>query len=168
MGKLSATTVFGEGGNISLNSQSLQMRRGSSISTSAAGMGNGGNITINTDTLVALENSDITANAENSFGGKVTINAQGIFGTQQREEVTNHSDITASSDLGASFSGKVELNTPGIDPNSGVAELPGNVIDTSNQIASGCLAQPGNKFVTTGRGGMPQNPSQNLILNRRW
>ena len=167
-GKLSATTVFSEGGNILLNTQSLQMRRGSSISTSAGGTGNGGNITINTDTLVALENSDITANAENSFGGNVTINAQGIFGTQQREKLTPHSDITATSELGAFFSGTVELNTPGIDPNSGVNELPANVIDTSNQIASGCIAQPGNTFVVTGRGGMPQNPSQNLILNRSW
>ena len=167
-GKLSATTIFGEGGNISLNTQSLQMRDGSSISTSAGGTGNGGNIAINTDTLVALENSDITANAENSFGGNVTINSQGIFGTQKREEVTNQSDITASSALGASFNGIVELNTPGIDPNSGVNELPANVIDSSNQIASGCLAQSGNSFVITGRGGMPQNPSQNLYLNRTW
>ncbi len=167
-GSLSATTIFGEGGNISLNTQSLQMRRGSNISTSAGGRGNGGNITINTDTLVALENSDITANAENSFAGNVTINSQGIFGTQFREQLTPQSDITASSQLGASFNGVVELNTPGIDPNSGVNELPTNVIDTSNQIASGCLAQPGNTFVITGRGGMPQNPSQNLILNRTW
>ncbi len=167
-GKLSATTIFGEGGNISLNTQSLQMRRGSNINTSAGGTGNGGNITINTDTLVALENSDITANAENSFAGNVTINAQGVFGTQKREEVTNQSDITASSQLGASFNGIVELNTPGIDPNSGVNELPTNVIDSSNQIASGCLAQAGNTFVITGRGGIPHNPSQNLNFDRSW
>ncbi len=70
LGKLSATTVFGEGGDISLQSQNLQMRDESIISTSAGGKGNGGNITINTDTLVALENSDIAANAQNSFGGK--------------------------------------------------------------------------------------------------
>ncbi|MGB3651006.1 MAG: filamentous hemagglutinin N-terminal domain-containing protein [Rivularia sp. (in: cyanobacteria)] len=167
-GLITAITVSGEGGNISLNTQSLQMRRGSNINTSAGGTGNGGNITIDTDTLVALENSDITANAENNFAGKVTINAQGIFGTQKREKVTNQSDITASSDLGASFSGVVELNTPGIDPNSGVNELPTNVIDTSNQIASGCLAQDGNTFVITGRGGIPHNPSQNLNFDRSW
>ncbi len=166
--KLSATTLFGEGGNISLNTQSLQMRGGSNINTSAGGRGNGGNISIDTDTLVALENSDITANAQNSFGGNVNINAQGIFGIQKRKQVTPESDITATSQLGASFNGAVELNTPLIDPNSGVNELPANVIDTSNQIASGCLAQPGNTFVITGRGGMPQNPSQNLILNRSW
>ncbi|WP_414621781.1 hypothetical protein [Calothrix sp. CCY 0018] len=115
-----------------------------------------------------MENSDITANAENSFGGSVTINAQGIFGTQQREKLTPQSDITATSELGASFSGTVELNTTGIDPNSGVNELPMNVIDPSNQIASGCTAQTGNKLIVTGRGGIPQNPSQKLISNSNW
>ncbi len=168
LGSLSATTKLGEGGNILLNSQSLQMRRGSNINTSAGGRGNGGNISIDTDTLVGLENSDITANAENSFGGNVNINAQGIFGIQKRTQITPESDITASSQLGASFSGKVELNTPNIDPNSGVNELPLNVIDSSNQIASGCLAHRGNTFTVTGRGGMPHNPSHNLILNRNW
>ncbi len=168
LGRLSATTKFGEGGDISLQSQSLQMRRESIISTSAGGAGNGGNITINTDTLLALENSDITANAQNSFGGKVTINAQGIFGTQFRDKQTDASDITASSQLGAEFSGLVELNTPGIDSNLEVAELPTNVIDSTNQIEKGCAAQTGSNFVVTGRGGMPQNPTQSLYSNPTW
>jgi len=165
---LTATTFQGNGGNISLNTQSLQMRRGSSISTSAGGTGNGGNISINTDTLVALQNSDITANAENSFGGNVNINAQGIFGIQKREQVTLQSDITATSQLGASFNGTVELNTSDIDPSKGVNELPANIIDSSSQIASGCTAQTGNTFVVTGRGGIPHNPSQSLNLKRSW
>ncbi len=168
LGRLSATTAFGEGGDISLRSQSLQMRRESIISTSAGGAGNGGNITINTDTLAALENSDISANAENSFGGKVLINAEGIFGTQFREKQTDASDITASSQLGAEFNGLVELNTPGIDSNLGVAELPTNVIDSTNQIEKGCAAQTGSNFVVTGRGGMPQNPTQSLYSNPTW
>ncbi len=168
LGNLSATTTLGEGGDISLQSQSLQMRRGSFISTSAGGTGNGGNITINTDTLVALENSDITANAENSFGGKVTINSEGIFGTQFREKQTDASDITASSELGAEFSGVVELNTPGIDPNSGITELPANLIDPSNQIVAGCAAQTGNTFVSTGRGGIAKNPNQQVDVNLTW
>ncbi|MEO0841785.1 MAG: filamentous hemagglutinin N-terminal domain-containing protein [Cyanobacteria bacterium J06643_5] len=168
LGKLSATTVFGEGGDISLQSRSLQIRGESIISTSAGGKGNGGNITINTDTLVALENSDITANAQNSFAGKVTINAQGIFGTQFREELTPFSDITASSDLGAEFNGVVELNTPGIDPSSGIVELPTDVVDSSKQIASGCNAQTGNSFVATGRGGIPENPNEQVDANLNW
>ncbi len=168
LGSLSATTAFGEGGNISLQSQSLQMRGESIISTSAGAAGNGGNINIDTDTLVALENSDISANAQNSFGGKVLINAQGIFGTQFRTQQTLQSDITATSQLGAEFNGLVELNTPGIDPSSGITELPTNTIDPSNQILSGCAAQTGSTFAVTGRGGIPHNPSQHLNLNFTW
>ncbi|MGB6301181.1 MAG: S-layer family protein, partial [Rivularia sp. (in: cyanobacteria)] len=156
------------GGDIFVQADSLQMRRNSYINTDTRGEGNGGNITIDTNTLVALENSDITANAQNSFGGNVTINAEGIFGTQFREKPTEESDITASSKLGAAFSGEVELNTPGIDPNSGITELPANIMDSSSKIASGCTAQTGNTFLVTGRGGIPKNPSHNLIVNSLW
>ena len=68
-------------------------------SFTAGGTGNGGNITIDTDTLVALENSDIIANARQSFGGRVSINAQGIFGTQFRDNPTLLSDITATGEV---------------------------------------------------------------------
>ena len=49
--------------------------------------------------LVALENSDIIANARQSFGGRVSINAQGIFGTQFRDNSTLLSDITATGEV---------------------------------------------------------------------
>ncbi len=99
---------------------------------------------------------------------RVTINAQGIFGTQFREQQTIESDITATSELGAEFSGVVELNTPGIDQNSGISELPENLTDSGNQIAAGCAAQTGNTFVATGRGGIPHNPSEQVDENLAW
>ncbi|BAY81230.1 filamentous hemagglutinin-like protein [Calothrix parasitica NIES-267] len=165
---IGAATANGKGGDISLNTRNLQLRNDSAITATASGNGDGGNIKINTDTLVALENSDITANAQNSFGGRIIINSQGVFGIQEREEITRESDITASSQLGASFSGTVELNTPNIDPNKGVNQLPKNIIDNQNQIASGCGAKTGNTFVATGRGGIPQNPSDRLKHNTTW
>ncbi|OLT62610.1 beta strand repeat-containing protein [Moorena bouillonii] len=113
---LSAEVNAGDNGNINLDSQVILMRDGSNITTNATGAATGGNITIDTDLLVALENSDITANAEQDFGGQVIINALGIFGTEFREQQTPDSDITASSQLGASFSGTVEINAPYSDP----------------------------------------------------
>ena len=165
---LAAATENGNGGNILLNSRDLQLRNNSTITATAMGSGSGGNIEIDTNTLVALENSDITANAQNSFGGNVTINAQGVFGIREREEITSQSDITATSELGTSFSGTVELNTPGIDPSKGVNQLPANIVDQTNQIASGCGANTGNSFVVTGRGGIPQNPSDRVNRNIIW
>jgi large exoprotein involved in heme utilization and adhesion len=69
----------------------LQLRRNSQISTNAGkaqAIGDGGNITINAPNgfIVAKpqENSDITANAFTGSGGKVQINATGIFGIAPR------------------------------------------------------------------------------------
>jgi filamentous hemagglutinin family protein len=167
-GKIRADTSGG-GGNINLSTNDLILRRGSSISTNARGLNiTGGNITIDTDNLVAIpkEDSDISANAQNSFGGRVIVNASGIFGTEFRLQDTPLSDITASSELGAQFNGLVELNTPGIDPSRGLANLPIEVVDASNQIAQTCGAGRGearkNEFIVTGRRGMPSNPYEPL------
>jgi large exoprotein involved in heme utilization and adhesion len=164
---IDASVSSGEGGNINLQAPSIRLRRNSQISTNA-GNANGGNITINTDNLVALENSDITANAQQGTGGRVSITAQGIFGTQFRPQLTAQSDITASSDLGAQFSGIVEINTPEVDTNSGLVQLPQNFTDLTNQIASGCSIASENSFVVTGRGGLPEDPNQTLRGRTVW
>ena len=167
-GKIRADTSGG-GGDINLSTADLILRRGSSISTNARGSSiTGGNITIDTDNLVALpkEDSDISANAENSFGGQVIVNAQGIFGTEFRLQDTPLSDITASSELGSQFNGVVQLNTPGIDPSRGLANLPTEVVDASDQIDQTCSARGTeagkNTFTITGRGGLPTSPYEPL------
>ena len=159
-GNLTAATAAGVGGNIFLQAQNLQMRRNSAISTTAGGTGNGGNITIHTGTLLALENSDITANAQLGFGGRVIINAKGIFGSHDR--------ITASSALGPSFNGVVQFNTPDVDPSTAVVALPLTVLDPTHQITAGCSAQKSNNFVVTGRGGLPEDPTSTLRGATLW
>ena len=163
---LSSNTVAGQG-NIILRSQDLVLRRGSNITTDATGSATGGNISIDTDILVALENSDIRATAEDAFGGRVTINSQGIFGTAFRNQLTPLSDITATSNLGPKFSGIVEINTPNIDPSHGLIDLPAEVVDFTGLIAQGCpgggiVGRGESKFIVTGRGGLPPNPREPL------
>ncbi len=160
-GIITAKTESGEGGNIVLNINNIMvLRNGSTITTSAGGVGNGGNININTTFLVALENSDIIANAFEGNGGNIMINAKGIFGTQFRDFLTDESDITASSQFG--LSGTVIINNPAADPTSGLITLPTEVRDPSKQIITGCAAASGNSFTITGRGGLPENPTQIL------
>jgi filamentous hemagglutinin family protein len=173
-GKIRADTSGG-GGDINLSTDDLILRRGSSVSTNARGSNiTGGNITINTDNLVVVpqEDSDISANAENSFGGRVIVNAQGIFGTEFRLQDTPLSDITASSELGAQFNGLVELNTPDLDPSRGLANLPIEVVDASNQIDQTCAVGRGeagkNEFIIIGRGGLPSNPYEMLSPDDVW
>jgi filamentous hemagglutinin family protein len=166
---ISAETFSSQGGNIEIGLKDiLLLRQGSRISTNAGTAqqgGDGGNITINTPSgfIVAVpsENSDITANAFTGTGGRVQINAFGIYGTQFREkENPQTSDITASSQFGRN--GTVELNTPDIDPNSALINLPTVPVDT--ELAQGCnspnYAQ--SSFIITGRGGLPPNPKDIL------
>ncbi len=166
-GKLNADTTAGRG-NIILDSQDLVLRHGSNITTKATGTATGGNINITTGVLAALENSDISADAQEGPGGRVSIDAQGIFGIEFRKQQTLESDITATSNLGPEFSGTVELNTPDVDPSQGLVALPEEVVDISGLIAQGCSASGGtagkgeSKFVVTGRGGLPPSPRETV------
>ena len=167
-GSLRAEVEAGDRGNINLEASTIFLDQNSNITTNAMGTATGGNITIDTDFLIALNNSDITANAENSFGGRIAIAAEGIFGTEFREQLTPNSDITASSELGAEFSGVVEINSPEADAEAGAVELPETVTDPTKLIATGCAAQAGSAFVVTGRGGLPENPAQTLRGRAVW
>lgn len=85
-----------------------------------------------------------------------------MFGIAPRPAQTNLSDITASSELG--IDGNVAITNPDLDPSQGLVALPVEVVDASNQIASGCTneRQATNKFTVTGRGGLPPNPDNPL------
>jgi filamentous hemagglutinin family protein len=126
-GHLSAETRSGAFGGIQIDSQGIELRERSLISTNAQGAATGGNIVINTDTLAALENSDISANSVSSFGGRVNLRAQGVFGTAFRNAPTDRSDITASSARGPEFSGTVQLDVLNPDPAQGAIALPSDV-----------------------------------------
>jgi filamentous hemagglutinin family protein len=157
-----------EQASINLRAQDFIMRRGSRITTNAIGKNvNGGNITINTAVLGALENSDISANSTGSRGGRVIINAQGIFGTEFRPQPTLESDITATG-ANPQLNGTVQLNTPDVDPTSGLIELPINIVDTQALLANNICSQQQiakkSSFVIIGRGGRPPEADE-LISN---
>jgi large exoprotein involved in heme utilization and adhesion len=159
-GSLRAEVLSGSKGNITINPDATILRRKSQITTNAGANANGGDIKINSPLIVGWENSDIIANAIAGRGGNIEIVTQGIFGLKYRDRLTPESDITASFQFGVN--GTVDINNFGVDPNSGLVELPANVTDPSQQIASGCSANQGSSFVATGRGGIPQNPNQQM------
>jgi filamentous hemagglutinin family protein len=171
--RLSAETTKVDGGNITLsNIELLQLRNGSSLSTTAgtAGAGgNGGNIDIDSDLIVAFpnENSDIRANAFTGSGGNVRITTQGLFGIAFRaQDNPLTSDITASSEQG--IQGNVNIILPETDPRSGLTQLPEEVVDISDRIAQACRGSNGSRldkseFIVKGRGGLPPSPTDSLI-----
>ncbi|MCL6753868.1 filamentous hemagglutinin, partial [Nostoc sp. CCCryo 231-06] len=166
--KITADTTGG-GGNIFARSPLFLLRNQSSITTNAKGLGiPGGNIDIDAPNgfIVAVpeENSDISANSVDFRGGAVKISAQGIFGIRSRNTPTPESDITATG-ASSQFNGSVELNTPDIDPNSGLVELP--TIAVATEVAQVCDS-PGyaqSSFTITGRGGLPPNPTKDVLPN---
>ncbi|HBL12086.1 MAG TPA: filamentous hemagglutinin [Cyanobacteria bacterium UBA11162] len=165
---LSADTKAGQG-NINLNSVALVLYRGSNITTNAEGSDiTGGNININADVLAALENSDISANSADFRGGNVTVTAQGIFGTQFREQLTPESDITATG-ANSSLNGQVTINTPDVDPSQGLTELPVEPVNV--EVAQGCQVggnQSSVAFFNTGRGGLAPNPYEPISSSNIW
>ncbi len=165
-GMLQAEVQNGSLGNIAINSNTLLLRGGSAITTTAGKDANGGNITINSPIVVGLENSDITANAVKGQGGNIQITTQGILGLKFRPQLTPENDITASSEFGVN--GSVDVTTIGVDPNAGLMALPANIVDPSQKIATGCGGNQGGSFVVTGRGGIPENPSQHTIGDQSW
>jgi filamentous hemagglutinin family protein len=187
-GKLTSQTQSANGGNINLQLKDLLLiRRNSQISTNAGIAqleGNGGNININIPNgfIVAVpdENSDITANAFTGSGGRVDINATGIFGIQprSRDELTEllatdnpselnpqellTSDITAISQQNPNLNGILSINATDVEPTKEVVELPEIPVDT--KVSQVCRFRRGNQseFVYTRRGGLPALPSQAL------
>lgn len=168
-GLLSAETNAGNG-NISIRTEDLQLRRNSSITTNARGLQPGGNIAIDTATLTALENSDISANSQQSEGGRITINTQGILGTEFREFPTPKSDLTATSALGTQFNGIVQINLEGVDATSGLIELPEALVDVDRLVDRRCVPgnSPRSEFAMTGRGGIPPSPRDALSNTLGW
>jgi filamentous hemagglutinin family protein len=164
-GNLTAKTVSGEGGNIQLQvADTVWLRHNSNILTEALGIGNGGNITINVGGFVLAilpENSDVAATAIQGRGGNIFVTAQGVFGFSLPERLvrTPESDISAASQLG--IDGTREINTP---DNLPLVPLPDQF--EPPPVPQGCQVtdreQTGSRFVITGRGGLPPNPSEAL------
>jgi len=177
-GVLTAETAAGEGGNIRINASAIQMRDRSRISTTAGTSdepGNGGNINIKTDTLAGVRNSDISANAFDGAGGRIAIDAQAVLGfqTPTRQDLETQlgnnltefdpqqlpsSDITAISRTNPNLSGTVEINTPDIDPSSGLIAVPQPGVTAI--IQNPCNRGSRSSFVNVGRGGVRPTPRE--------
>lgn len=171
-GIITAETESGNGGGISLLiEESLLLRNGSTISSTAgtakAG-GDGGNINIDAGFIVALaeENSDITANAFEGRGGQVSISTDGLLGIEVRDRGTPESDITASSEVGQS--GIVTINAPDTEISAEEVQLPNTLADESDRVGQSLCSGEGNRFTASGRGGLPTSPYETLRGETLW
>jgi large exoprotein involved in heme utilization and adhesion len=172
-GNITLTRSSG-GGNITLTiGDQLRLQNNSFLSTEAGTAqsgGNGGNISINAQFIIGSNNADIIANAFQGNGGRIDITTRGLLGFTVKNTnsplTDSRNNITASSQFGSS--GITNINNA-VDPAQGLGTLPGNLVDPSSLIDRRCAVTDVaklNKFSITGRGGIPENPTQ-VLQNRR-
>lgn len=175
-GSITASSDSGDGGSLTFNIGNLLLLRNQSLISTEAGTagagGNGGDITLNLPNgfivAVPTENSDIQANAFEGDGGSVNVTARSLLGIAFRPGVldTPLSDITASSQFGRS--GTVTINELSSNVRQDRAALPTETAPPA--LAQGCRAQGSQtgSFISTGRGGLPTNPTDPLSADAVW
>ena len=156
-GNLTATTNSGQGGNLQVNGELIQLQNQSIISTTARQNGDGGNVSIKAKNLTLLSNSSITANAFEGTGGNINIDTKGFF-------VSPDSSITATSELGVD--GDVNVNFDSSLLDSIVSSSSFEIIDTDSLIANSCLQEKRAQglLTLTGQGALRPSPNNYLSI----
>lgn len=159
-GKITATSIQSGGGDINLTTDFLWLENTSLISTSVLdSTGGGGNLIIDSNYVIAQGNSDLRANAVLGQGGNIDITTEVIL-------LSFDSDVDASSQFG--LDGVVEIKSPESDKQIGIVRFSEEVKDPTDLISSLCPLEINNVLVTTGKGGLAENPSQNLRSQSFW
>ena len=103
-------------------------------------------------------------------GGNISITTNALFGIEFRDEnIANRNDISASSQFG--INGSVIIDTPEVDPTSGLMELPENLVNAETLIDQDSCRQNienESKFSIVGREGLPVIPGNRLNSSNTW
>ncbi len=157
--QIAATTERGDGGNLSIDSDLLQLRDASLLTAASraadlANPGNGGNLSLDSELLVLFDRSQISANALTGSGGNIAIVTQGLY-------QASGSRITASSAVG--FAGVVEVSTPDIDSTPGLVQLSTGFVDADATAIERCGGN-GSSFTIPNGAGLPDDPETQVDL----
>lgn len=112
------------------------------------------------------QNSDILASAEEARGGgRITIDAEGVFSIQVRPQSDRTNDIDASGGV----DGEVTINTPNVDVTRRLVETPQNIVEPEQTTAQACrsdrLAGQSGGLTIKGQGGVPAEPIEPFIAD---
>ncbi|HEY9871904.1 MAG TPA: filamentous hemagglutinin N-terminal domain-containing protein [Candidatus Obscuribacterales bacterium] len=180
-GMITAATQSGEGGNINLQAQDVQLTRQSAIVATADGTSNGGNIKIDSTRFLLLGNSDILATADQGSGGNINLKTavfiadfftpnafkSGASGTVPELRSNNRADISASSQFGQS--GVMTIPEFNNNINNSLKEESTRLVTSEQIVSNSCLARRNlqeGSFTVIGTGGLPSNPY--ISLNDRY
>jgi large exoprotein involved in heme utilization and adhesion len=168
-GRITAVALSGNGGNVELESGDflLTLSR-SQISTTSGSLflpGNGGDVSVDTRFVIAapFNDNDLDAQAFGGKGGRIEVEADRLYDIEERSLSSLSNDISATSGFGEP--GEVGISPLNPDPTQGLTNLPANPVDPSTLIAESCAPRGGiaerqrNRFIVTGRGGLPPDPN---------
>ena len=159
------------GGDITINAGAVVLQLDSDIETAVRqGEGQGGDISVVARSVAAFDDSDILADASQGQGGDIVFDTPAFFGEGYRpssEQVSpdeldgnNRVDISAS----GAIAGSITLPDVSFIQDE-LTELPDNIVNTNQLIASSCIARRGDSgsFVVAGGGGLPDRPGDSAI-----
>ena len=159
-GAITATSAQSGGGEIGLETNLIDLQNNSQISTSVFdGTGGGGNINIVSNYILGRNNSDIRANAVAGDGGNINITSDVVL-------LDFGSEIDASSELG--LDGAIAISTLETDKPIAVEAISPEIVDPATLITSVCPEQDKEALATTGKGGLAENPTQNIRGESVW
>ena len=104
---LNASTVSGQGGNINLKEQTIELNRGSSITVSSTGEGRAGNLAMQADSIRLDNESSLSANTTSSTPGE-----QANITLRSTDLILRHgSSITTNARGTNVIGGNININT---------------------------------------------------------
>ncbi|MCC0177606.1 filamentous hemagglutinin N-terminal domain-containing protein [Waterburya agarophytonicola K14] len=158
-GQISATSLNSGGGDLKLIADTLILDD-SELSTSVFdGTGGGGNLNIESNVVISKNITTIFARADRGAGGNINITTEVFL-------LSLDSLVDASSESGVD--GAVDINSLESDRQIDYLQLPDTVSDPSALIAAVCPKNGVNSLSTIGKGGLSENPSQNLRGRSVW
>ena len=175
--KITTQAVAGDGGQITINSQDLVLKN-AQLTTSVEGIsGDGGNINVESDTLT-MNSGFIQANtsAQGGRGGDINVSARQFIASQGVVEVGGQERLSFSADSGVNV---IQAAAPdGVSGQVAVSNVELNIAGQLKPIQSGfssrqsisgnpCRVARGqtlSSLVVAGKGGLPVNASEDLML----
>ena len=175
--KITTQAVAGDGGQITINSQDLVLKN-AQLTTSVEGIsGDGGNINVESETLT-MNSGFIQANtsAQGGRGGDINVSARQFIASQGVVEIGGQERLSFTADSGVNV---IQAAAPdGVSGQVSVSNVELNIAGqlkpiqssfSSRQKISGnpCRVARGqalSSLVVAGKGGLPVNASEDLML----
>ncbi len=104
-GILSNTLVSGQGGNIEIHTNVLQIANGAEISANSLGIGNAGRLHLQANTIRLINRGHITTSAKTTAGGNILLTSPNLL-------YLDNAEITTSVATGKGDGGNITIGNP--------------------------------------------------------